>query len=474
MLGPFSAPARHASQAKLSCGVLYAFGLLGIAVSADAYAAGSAAVAQGFLWVAILLLAAKLGTLVERLGQPPVFGEILAGVVIGNLALVGIAFMEPATSDPVITFLAELGAVILLFQLGLESDVRSMRRLGGRAAGVALIGVAAPFVIGTYLVGPMLLPGLSQNAYLFIGATLTATSVGITGRVFRDLGRSSMPEAQMVLGAAVIDDVLGLVILTVVASIAASGFISALEVTWISAQAIGFLIGSLVLGQLFAPHVTRFFARVHPGHGMKISVALGICLMFAYLAHLIGLAPIVGAFAAGLILEEAHFHWFDEPPIKREMLEAVERADPTIKARAMRVLERHAHKHLESMIEPIGHLFVPLFFVLAGMHVQLALLFDPNVIGVALALTAAAVIGKLVAGLAAGKRVNRWLVGWGMVPRGEVGLIFAFVGKSLGVVSDELFSVIVLMVLLTTLITPPILGYLLNKRDRLEVARSAR
>ena len=175
--------------------------------------------ATTFLWIAVILIIAKTSSFIERIGQPPVLGELIAGVVVGNLALLGINVFEPIKRDPIIAFLAELGVVILLFQIGLESNIQKMRAVGMRAFLVAIVGVIAPFILGTYVAGPLLLPSLNFNAYLFLGATLTATSVGITARVFRDLGKLQTKEAQIVLGAAVIDDVLGLVILGVISAI---------------------------------------------------------------------------------------------------------------------------------------------------------------------------------------------------------------------------------------------------------------
>jgi Kef-type K+ transport system membrane component KefB len=445
--------------------------VLDIFAPTSARAAGGGEIAHSallFLWIAIILIAAKIGCLVDRLGQPMVLGELLMGIAMGNLALIGIDWLEPIQSDEIIAFLAELGVVILLFQIGLESSVNTMLKVGARAFIVAVIGVVCPFALGTWIVGPWLLPGLTFNAYLFLGATLTATSVGITGRVFRDLGQLRLPSAQIVLGAAVIDDVLGLVILAVVSAIVSTGSLDAMGVSVILAKAIAFLVGALLIGRAIAPRISRIFARIHTGVGMKFTLVISTCLVFAFIAQLMDLAPIVGAFAAGLVLDEVQFSEFERPELETEVRTAVGSADPTVKAKVDQVLVHHGQKHIEHLIEPVGHFLVPFFFVVTGMQVKLDLLANVHAVAIAIALTAAAVLGKLVSGLAAG-RGNGWLVGWGMVPRGEVGLIFAAVGKGLGVVSDEEFSIIVIMVILSTLMTPPILAALLKRKKQVAV-----
>ncbi len=435
-------------------------------------AAGHGAAASTFLWIAVIIIAAKLSSLVEKLGQPAVLGELLIGVVLGNLVLLGIHLFEPIKHDSIIAFLAELGVVILLFQIGLESNIREMKKVGVSAFLVAIIGVVLPFVLGTYLVGPWLLPGLSSNAYLFLGATLTATSVGITARVFQDLGKLKIPEAQIVLGAAVIDDVLGLIILAVVSAIVTVGAVSLGAISWIVAKAVLFLVGAIVIGQLLAPVLGKAFSKIQTGVGMKFSLAICFGLIFAYLAGEIGLAPIVGAFAAGLVLDPVHFKYFKDPKVVSDVKEAAAEADSGIKEKIMKAIEPHAHRHIEDIIEPIGYFLIPIFFVITGMNVKIETLFDLPILTVALAITIVAIIGKVVAGIAAGK-VDKWLVGFGMVPRGEVGLIFAMIGKTLGVISDEIFSVIVIMVILTTLLTPPILTFLLKKQDKKSVEATA-
>lgn len=436
-----------------------------------AYASGSGGgVAMNFLWIAVLLLLAKASSLIEKWGQPAVLGELVMGVILGNLVLVNIDVFESVKHDQIIAFLAELGVVILLFQIGLESKIEEMREVGWRAFWVATVGVIAPFGLGTFLVGPWLMPGLPFNAYLFLGAALTATSVGITGRVFRDLGKLQTREAQIVLGAAVIDDVMGLIILAVITAIVKTGAVSVYDIGLITLKALLFLIGAILLGRWLAPWIGKGFSKINTGIGMKFTIAISLCLIFASLAHLVGLAPIVGAFAAGLMLETVYFKPFAKPTINEEIEEAVKHADDNTQQQVKTVLNRHNEHHLDELVAPLGHFLVPLFFIVTGMQVNLETLFDPAILGVALAITAVAFIGKLVAGVVAGP-VNKYIVGWGMAPRGEVGLIFAMIGLQLGkelgvvVISEEMFSVIIIMVILTTLLTPPILNYLLRKQS---------
>lgn len=415
-----------------------------------------------FLWIAVILFMAKTSGLVEKIGQPSVLGELVIGVIMGNIGLLGWHFFEPIKSDSIIAFLAELGVVILLFQIGLESNIYKMKQVGFRAFLVAMIGVIVPFVLGTFVVGPWLLPDLSFNAHLFLGAALTATSVGITARVFQDLKKIHLPEAQIVLGAAVIDDVLGLIILAVVSAIVTVGGVTFGMISLITAKAIGFLIGAIIVGQLLAPIIGKHMSKVQTGVGMKFTFAVVVCLLFAFLAKKAGLAPIVGAFAAGLVLDPVHFKYFQDPEIIQDVKKTINNVAPELKNKINETLKNHSHKHVEDLIAPLGMFLVPIFFVHTGMSVKLETMFNLPILLLALGITIAAFSGKIVSGLVAGK-VNKWVVGFGMIPRGEVGLIFAVIGKNLNVISDELFSAIVIMVILTTLLTPPLLTLLLKR-----------
>ncbi len=435
---------------------------------------GHGAFAIVFLFLAVIVLASKIGGLVERMGLPPVLGELLVGIVLGNLALFGWHFFDAMKHNEFVQFLSEVGVVILLFQIGLESNIAEMRKVGVKAFLVAILGVVAPFVLG-YALGPVFFPGQDTNTYLFIGAALTATSVGITARVFKDLKKLQTKEAKVVLGAAVIDDVLGLLILAVVSAIAVYGSVSLGEIGSISAKAIAFLVGAILIGTLAAPHVSKYLSKIHTGIGMKIGLALTACFGFAYLAAAVGLAPIVGAFAAGLVLDPVHFKWFKNPHFvdKLRKLAESKNCSAEFKQELNENIENFRERHIEELIEDIAHFVVPIFFVYTGMQVDITTFLNPQVLLVALVVTVIAFIGKLVAGLGViskKEKIDKLIVGFGMVPRGEVGLIFAAVGASLGVISPEIYSIVVIMVIITTLVPPPILAHLLKKQEQRQAA----
>lgn len=409
-------------------------------VPASAFAAGAAdPVVPVALALAVILASAKIfGHLAESWGQPAVLGELAGGVALGSLARSFAPALDSAARSSEVSLLASLGVLLLLFEVGLESTVGQMRAVGLPALRVAVVGVVAPVVLGLG-VTTVLLPESSVHTRAFIAATLCATSVGITARVLRDLGRHQSNEARLILGAAVLDDVLGLIVLAVVAgaiSAATTGEpMAASSIALIAAKALLFLGAALVGGVRAAPWLFHAAARLRSA-GALLATGLSFCFLLAWLSAWFGLAPIIGAFAAGLILEETHFREF------------VGRGE----------------KSLEHLVHPIAGFLAPVFFVQMGMLTDLSRLLDARVALLGVALSVAGIAGKVAAGYAISKRegVDRLAVGIGMAPRGEVGLIFANVGLGLSVagtpVLDEgAYSAIVLMVILTTLATPPAL-----------------
>jgi len=396
------------------------------------------------LALVVILLMAKLGgEFAVRLGQPAVLGELIGGVLVGNLSIAGFSGLEWIETDPSIDMLSRIGVLILLFEVGLESTVRQMLKVGITSLLVAMIGVAAPFALG-WGVGAWLLPEQGPYVHAFLGAALTATSVGITARVLKDLGRSQSNEARVILGAAVLDDVLGLVILAVVTGVITAadrgGSLSGSDVVLTLLKAIGFLVAALGLGVLFSRRLFSLTAKLR-ARGVLLAMGLAFCFLLSWVSGAIGLAPIVGAFAAGLILEDVHYRDF---------------------------VDRGEHG-LEDLIHPISYFLVPIFFVVMGMRTDLKSFLQPGVLGLAAALTVAAIIGKQACGLGVlGKGIDRLTVGLGMIPRGEVGLIFANIGLALSIggkpiINEATFSAVIVMVIVTTMVTPPALKWSLGR-----------
>jgi Kef-type K+ transport system membrane component KefB len=415
------------------------------------------------LSLVVVYLTSKLGgELSKRLNLPPVLGELVGGVVVGVSALHLLMFPENSATvtdsvimrglqwlgnldtealthvfqsqSEVISVLAELGVIVLLFEIGLESDLRELGKVGYQAAIVAVVGVTAPFILGT--VGLVTVFHAPLIPAIFAGAALTATSIGITSKVLSELGHLKSTEGQIIVGAAVIDDVLGIVVLAVVASLAKTGEVDLLNVVYLIVSASAFLLGSIFLGKFFNKSFVAIADKLQT-RGALLIPAFTFALVMAFLANAIHLEAILGAFAAGLVLDETD---------KR--------------------------KELDQQVMPIADILVPIFFVTVGAKADLSVLnpaIAENRAGLIIAtfLIVVAIIGKVVTGWAVfGKPgVNRLAIGIGMIPRGEVGLVFAGIGSASGVLDRPLEAAIIVMVILTTFLAPPLLQWALKEQE---------
>ncbi|WP_019487063.1 MULTISPECIES: cation:proton antiporter [Kamptonema] len=407
------------------------------------------------LSLVVIYLASKVGgELSNALGFPPVLGELVGGVLVGISALHLLVFPEGGVNSSdsiimdflqltaglspdaagatfqlqseVISVLSELGVIILLFEVGLESNLKELLAAGAQATIVAFVGVAVPFAAGT--VGLMTLFGVPAIPAIFAGAALTATSIGITSKVLSELGKLTSKEGQIIVGAAVIDDVLGIIVLAVVASLAKTGEVDVTNVIYLIISSTVFLVGAILLGNVFNKSFVAISDRIKTRGGLVIP-ALIFAFMLSYIGAAIHLEAILGAFAAGLV--------FDETDKRKE---------------------------LQRQIEPIADVMVPVFFVCVGAKTNLGVL-NPAVpanregLIVAIFLIVVAILGKVVTGAAVWGQgnINRLAIGVGMIPRGEVGLVFAGVGSASGVISPPLEAAIIMMVILTTFLAPPLL-----------------
>jgi Kef-type K+ transport system membrane component KefB len=372
--------------------------------------------------VAVLAVAKALGVVAQRFGQPAVVGELIAGVILGSSVL---GLVDPAS--PVIRSLAELGVLVLLFEIGLHTDLRSLVSVGREATTVALVGVALPFGLGY---GVSVVLGLSVMQSIVAGAALTATSIGISARTLSDLDQLETPEGQIVLGAAVLDDIVGLVILSVVSALVGGVALSAGRIAMTSAVAIGFVVAAIVLGAMLVPPVFRLIGKIEVSGTLGIA-GLVFAFLLAWLADAAGSATIIGAFSAGLVLHNTP-----------------------------------QRDSIERTTTGIGHFFVPIFFVSVGAAVDIRTLAEPRALALGAALVAVGVLGKFLAGYAPfWFRGSKSLVGTAMIPRGEVGLIFAQMGLATGALTSDLYSAIALTVLATTFITPPLLAMRVRTRN---------
>nr|WP_232214621.1 cation:proton antiporter [Rubidibacter lacunae] len=415
----------------------------------------SLVVAGVLLSLVAIFIASKLGgELCSRINLPPVLGELVGGVLVGVSALQLLVFPEggmqatdsllmqflestagiaPETTQAVFTsesevisLLSELGVIILLFEIGLESDLKELIRVGPLAAVVAVVGVVAPFVAGT--AGLVYVFGVPTVPAIFAGAALTATSIGITAKVLSELGQLNSQEGKIIIGAAVLDDVLGIVVLAVVASLVKTGEVEIANVLVLAVSAGAFLIGAIVIGRFLSPLFVKLVNEMNT-RGQLLLMSLIFAFALAYIANIIQLEAILGAFAAGLVLAETE--------------------------------KRH---DLQEKIEPIADLLTPVFFVCVGAKTDLGVLnpFEPsNREGLIIAafLIVVAIAGKVVTGFTIfGKPdINKLAIGVGMIPRGEVGLVFAGVGSASGALTESTEAAIIVMVILTTFLAPPLL-----------------
>ena len=460
------------------------FAMLGILFPILGFAASAPEEADPITFVLInvtgIFFFAILGRyLARRLKQPSVLGELLIGVVLGNifyhygyplLALlregsatfevvkemlhgmtaeqavaqvipraqdaqqVLVALQSPHGADYlkiayVVDIFSRYGVIFLLFMVGMESSLEDLKRSGKDSTRVAILGVLAPMGLG-FLTAYLLMPEASYQADLFIAATLSATSIGITARVLAEMKKLQTGEARTILGAAMLDDVLGLIILAVVSSIVINGAVDFTVVLRIIVSSVMFFVTALLLGPILLRHAVTFFRFLEPWEA-KLFISFLFIQFLSWLASFMQLATIIGAFTAGIILHEEYFRQLD----KNE--------DPK--------------RSIYHLLSPLETILAPMFFILIGIQVKLETFLSWHVVILASGLLVAAIIGKIVSGLGANARSDRLLIGIGMLPRGEVGLVFASIGRSLGVISDDLFSAIVLMVIVTTFIAPPLL-----------------
>jgi Kef-type K+ transport system membrane component KefB len=386
-----------------------------------------------FLALGLTIVAASVGGAVTKFGLPSVVGELGVGMLIALLAHFQIGFWPIMVKDHSLALLAELGSMLLLFEIGLGSSMSELLAVGKVGTVSALLGIIVPFILGAVGVAYYLLQSHDLKLNLFLGATLAATSTGISVRVFRDLGILHNPACQIVLAASVIDDIAGLIILTLVSGIAAAAGLNYLTLFQIGLSVIIFFGTSYLFARYALEQLIKSLLQISPQASMLISAAFALCLFWSWFAAALGLASIIGAFIIGIMLG------------------------------GLTAVNGENKGNLVQLLKPINHIFVPIFFVYAGMQIDLLTVIHWETIKLGFYLSCAAVLGKLACGIFLPQAINRWIVGFGMVPRGEIGLIFAFSGNALGVFNDVVFAAVLLMIVVTSIITPLVIQAIVRR-----------
>ena len=372
-----------------------------------------------------IMLAAVAAMAVTRFKQPPVLGQILIGSLIAILAHFKLPFFTSVVHNDTIAFMAELGSIFLLFEIGLESDIGEISHAGAHAILVALTGIIIPFISGFYVLAPLIKPDHDLNFSLFIASTLAVTSTGISVSAFKAMGIIKHRASQIVLAASIIDDIAGLILLSVITGLVSVGYIDTFKISLTLIYIFLFFVLSVVFTRKLLPKlIDEFLVKISLSQDMLLLSLVVICIIFALCAELIGLATIIGAFFAGLLIEEKLFAKFQ------------------------------AKQNLAELISPIGKVLTPVFFIYAGMQVDIIAALNFNTIKLAVLISVFAIASKAVCGIFLPKQINKWIVGFGMVPRGEIGIIFALAGLEFQLIDNEMFTALLLMVVVTSIVAP--------------------
>ncbi len=396
------------------------------------------------LLLGFLIIAALFSLIVHKYRQSSVLSQLVIGALIGILAHFHITFFAEIVNNDWLGLIAQLGSIFLLFEIGLESNFKEIQHAGKYGLQVAIIGAIVPFCLGYFLVAPYIIGDSSHKLALFVGGILAVTSTSISVSIFKELGVIRQLPCQIVLTASVIDDIIGLILLSVIATTVSVNYVDGYLLLLISTKVISFFIIWYIMSKFILPKILiPQLSKLGTGEHTVTLFIVAICLTTSWFAETIGLAEIIGAFFAGLMLksESFHDHGLLSQPRNKEY-----------------------NKSLIGLILPLGRILTPIFFIYAGMQVDLVNMFNPKTIITAVLISIVAIISKLACSITLPKRVNRLMVGFGMVPRGEIGIIFAITGLNIGVIDNGLLTTLLLVIVITSIVTPIALNTLIRKQ----------
>lgn len=442
--------------------------MLIIGISQQCFASAATPPANDFtpaiyLWFTLAIMMSRGLAVVKKFGLPIVTSEILAGIVLGNLHFFGIYTFTGMENNEIVRFLAEIGAMILMFEIGLETQLEDITAKLASGLKIALFGTVLTF-IGGYFVIDFFYPESSNGSKILLGLISAATATGISGKVFKDLKILNSVEVKTVLTASLIDEVLSILCFAVLSGVLISGNINLNQLMISAAKTTGFFLLSIILGPRLTPILTKYSIKIHAGISMKIGILFMICTFYTWLAAELGLAPVIGAFIAGLIINPEYFKNFSQAKFLRDFKSiASHTSDENARNQIIKTVTLYEIRSLDELIKPLSNIFVPFFFTYIGLIFHLDDLLNISVVLVALALITVTLLGRIISGFSEHSRLNKLIIGLGMTPIGEAGLIFTITGSQLGLISDELISSIVLALVSITILAPIMLKIAVNK-----------
>lgn len=410
-----------------------------------------------YLWLVIFIFLSRGLSVVKKIGLPLVVGEIMAGVIMGDMHLVGIGLFNDTSNNVIIQFLAEIGSIFLMFEIGIASkfsDLKKNMRIGLK---LAIIGSILTFG-GGFLISKYLIPNSSLRLNLLLGIICAATATGISAKTFKDMGILRTREVKIVLVASILDELISVFCFAIISSILLETVHSITHISVSILQVCSFFVFAVIFGQLITPLITHWSTKIHAGLNMKVGVLLIICFLFSWIAYILGLAFVVGAFVAGLILDQVYFKSFSRSNFFNQLRHLSSKIqDRDLRNQLNNVILTQEDKNLEEMLKPLSHFFVPVFFIYIGLQLNMENLLQKDTLIATFTILAISFIGRIISGYLIndnGVKLNRLVLGLGMTPIGEAGLIFAVFGKSLGIVNNTVMSAVVSTLVIASIVTP--------------------
>ena len=412
-----------------------------------------------YLWLALSIFVSRSLAIVKKIGLPLVTSEILAGVILGNLHYLGIVTFVGMENNEIIQFLAQIGAMILMFEIGLETQLEDIATKLGSGIKIALYGTILTFA-GGYLISQYMYPTATSRSWILIGLICAATATGISGKVFKDLKILNSAEVQTVLSASLIDEVISILCFAVLSGLMITGIFSVNELVLASVKTALFFLISVGVGSRLTPHLTKLSIKIHAGISMKIGILFMICTFYTWLASQLGLAPVIGAFIAGIIIKPKDFQNFSQAKFLRDFKHIAQKThDEAARLQIIKTVNTYQLKSLDELIKPLSNIFVPIFFTYIGLIFKIQDLFNLSILSFAALIIGVSLCGRIISGFADSKRLNMLVIGLGMTPIGEAGLIFAITGQQLGLLSDDMLSAIIMALVIITILTPLLLKF---------------